>query len=250
MTMNNKEINLLRNQLSDVIVKWAESYVTGCFIAEIDLSKKVCIKNTASISFINTGNVRLAVTNWHVIDKFRELRKESSTTIFQVGNLKIDPENYIIDENINKDLVTLNLNNFDEKNFQATYCSVDSWPPPRAQENDIVVFSGYPGNYVNRTNLPEITFDSVQYFELVKKVSDDRLVLHRNLERCLLIPKARNMNGLGKLGGFSGSLVLKVDQSKKISSLIPVAIIYQGIDNWQIQHARHLDVIDHFGKIR
>ena len=238
-----------KKELVRICQNWAEMYVTGCIIAESDRSKGARILNSATFSFINTGKIYMAITNWHVIDIYRTLKSKSPSVILQVGNEVIDPEKYIIDENEKLDLVTFSFNSLIDNTFKLKFCSTETWPPAIPRKDDLVVFSGFPGNFVDKTKLPLVEFHSFQFFEFVYEVSEDHLTLHRNLGECDLTSITKNIEEFKNLGGFSGSLICKVDQSKLIP-LVPIGIIYEGSSDWQIQLARHLDIIDISGRIK
>ncbi len=61
---------------------------------------------------------------------------------------------------------------------------------------------------------------------------------------------SRTFKDLTDYGGFSGAGVFRINDKKTISSLEPVGIIYEGSNDWQIQFASHINVIDENGIIK
>lgn len=237
------------------IINLANFYCTGCFIAnENPVFAKVL--NIASFSFVDTGQIKIGITNDHVIEEFEKRKNETDDVVFYIGNLKIDPFEFLIDRSAKYDLATFNFDsvNLSTINKNLTFCSPNKWPPSRPKIDDVVVYSGFPGQFTKTKRIPEIIFNSVGVIELVQSVDEEKFTLQRDLDNDPNIRKSSgyvDMNEFKSQGGFSGTLILHIPHTEVITKVEPVGIFYQGIDTLsQISLIRHIDYIDIDGMIR
>ena len=118
----------------------------------------------------------------------------------------------------------------------------------------MVVYSGFPGQFAQKDNVPEIVFNSVGIIESIHSVDGEKFTLQRDLENDPNIQQKSghiDINEFHNQGGFSGTLILKVPHHSKITTVVPIGIFFQGIDTLsQISYIRHLDYINSDGTLK
>tara|TARA_R110000868_G_C10858743_1_gene761317 strand:+ start:701 stop:1441 length:741 start_codon:yes stop_codon:yes gene_type:complete len=237
------------------IIKLANFYCTGCFIANQN-PNNASILNTATFSFVNTGDKKLGITNHHVLEFYEQEKVKDNDVVFYVGNKVIDPSQYLIAKSPDSDLATFDFDSVDlnEINKDLAFCEPSDWPPPRPQVDDVIVYSGFPGQFVQKNNVPEIVFNSVGIIEQIHSVHSEKFTLNRDLENDPNIQQSSghiNIKSFHNQGGFSGTLILQVPHKEKLTRVVPIGIFYEGIDKLlQISYIRHLDYINKNGSLK
>ncbi|MGA2315425.1 MAG: hypothetical protein ABSG71_03495 [Thermodesulfobacteriota bacterium] len=122
--------------------------------------------NNATATLVDFGQGPMAITCFHVLEAYRKKLSEGSQIIFQIGNLKIDPLNKIIDECERLDLVTIDLKDentqkiSDGGEVSSYFFSPVSWPPQGIKCGEFVAFGGFPGRWRQHLSQKKVMFDS------------------------------------------------------------------------------------------
>ncbi len=156
----------------------------------------------------------MAITCFHVLDTYRKKLDENNQMTFQIGNLKINPLNKIIDECESLDLVTIDLK--DEKTqkigdgseISSYFFSPASWPPRDIKDGDFVAFGGFPGRWKQHLSRNEVMFDTFSCGACaVASVRDDTIVCQFEREDWVYSFNFRPDEELHDIGGLSGAPV-------------------------------------------
>jgi hypothetical protein len=120
--------------------------------------------NNGTISLVELGGRQFGITCHHVISAFREKHSSTSSSIFQIGNLKINPLERVISESKDLDLAILDLSDVDSGQIsmgrEVNFFQPVSWPSSTVAPGQFVAFGGFPGVWRNYPEHLEITFDS------------------------------------------------------------------------------------------
>lgn len=234
-------------------------YAKAAFIAEPPVTDSEPIVNHGTVSLIDFGDGPIAVTCSHVLDKYRQRLKENQQTIFQIGNLRLDPLEVIIDESQTLDLVTIDLREekvdeiADGGEIGSCFFRPRSWPPRNIVAGDSVAFGGFP-RVLRRQASPDM-FDFGTFSisgPPVTLVRDDYFVCQFEREYWeelqgpyLPLYDIENGKDLHDLGGLSGGPVfILTDVYWEL-----VGIIYQFSPEFDLLYARPTRFISESGSI-
>lgn len=172
------------------------------------------ILNNATATLVDFGRGPMAITCFHVLDVYRKELNEDNQMIFQIGNLKIDPLNKIIDECERLDLVTIDLKGEntqeigDGGEISSCFFSPVSWPPQGIKNGDFVAFGGFPGRWRQHLSQKEVMFDSFSSGACaVASVREDTIVCQFEREYWVYSFNLRPGEELHDIGGLSGAPV-------------------------------------------
>ncbi len=121
--------------------------------------------NHGTMTLVELGGRRMAVTCSHVLKKYREISDDSST-LFQISGRELDPLERIIGESPDLDLVSIDLSDIDVdelvrgEEIGSCFFVPRDWPPKQLQSGDFVAFGGFPGKWRRYPSWDEIVFDS------------------------------------------------------------------------------------------
>lgn len=166
--------------------------------------------SNGTVTLANLGGQPLAITCQHVIDGYRSQRNTSRDTMFQIGDVAVDPLEQLIDENAAIDLATLALT--DAQLAQITsggeigscVYMPTSWPPEPLTEGAYVAFGGFPGSLRVVEKLDELVFGAWSSgASRVSSVSEIQFVSAFEREAWVMAFGERDAQ-LKLLGGMSG----------------------------------------------
>lgn len=158
---------------------------------------------------------KLLITNHHVVEGWRSIKKVTPGTKFQLGSISIPIESLLIDEDKNLDLATIKVPNeiFKEINlslYKEFYIS-DALSSRISQKGDIVTLCGFPGSIRHDgdgySNMHISTIS-----EPVTDVSNNKTLVTFNRENWVQTLGVNTPENLTSLGGFSGGPVFYYDR--------------------------------------
>jgi len=172
------------------------------------------VDHNGTCGFLDTGNLQILLTAWHVVEKFRELKATNPATVLAV-NLGpgctvalSNPE--VIDHDASFDIVSLAFPDLHRHGpHDKQYFPVRTWPISRVASGSAVAFVGFPG----RRRTPHDTWGSFEPLGagfLVASASDRTIVLADQSGTMRLENSSGRSDGTVRLGGFSGSPVFLV----------------------------------------
>ena len=231
--------------------KWTINYVIYTYFADPPFIEGSKIYNSATSTLIGTGIRKFAVTNNHVIKSFEELKAIDNKVKFQIGSSVIDNiVDRIIDQNKFYDLVTFELSDEEVKSLGKQFCPFALWPPKEVEKEEVLIFTGYPGIFRDIKAPGKVYFQSVIIMEEIISTSPESFKIFLDTDNYKVLLGPRKFEDLTDYGGFSGAGVFRINDKKTIATLEPVGIIYEGSENWKLQFASHINVIDANGKIK
>jgi hypothetical protein len=235
-------------------------YAVPVFFGEPPGNKRELITSSGTVSLVDLGNGPMAVTCSHVLDGYRQRAKEDPRTIFQIGNLKLNPLEIIIDESEQLDLVTIDLRGkkIDEiasgRETVSYFFHPRHWPPQDIIEGDVVAFGGFPGIWRQRSSADEFAFVSFSSgASFVTSVRDEYFVCQLEREHWIEpqehylrpLDVGTNPKDLYDFGGLSGGPVIIVREVYWDF----VGIIYQFSSEFDLLYIRPTKFISESGSI-
>lgn len=233
-------------------MKWCLNYVIPAHIADPPSQQNAGIYKNGTCSFIDTGIRIFAVTNWHVVEYFRQKKSEKNDVIFQLGSIVYDIEERIIAEDKERDLATIDIELDELKEMEKQACLCRAWPPERIGKGERVVFAGYPGIFRETRQKRTAAFESVLRDELVESASSEQFIIAFDMTDLIEMVGSREKTELTDFGGFSGAAVFRYKDDQPIAIIEPVGIVFEHskIHETDIHLIRHIDFINADGTIR
>jgi hypothetical protein len=158
------------------------------------------------MTLVRFPELLVGVTCHHVLNKYRELKAEDPSTIFQIGRVPFNPIQHLIAEDTKRDLATFNLTSFasDANDLGlSSFIEPHHWPPRPISEEDVVCLAGFPGIWRDEISTHELRF---HWFStgatFVQSATEEQFVvgLHTG-DPIVTVNKGKE---LGFLGGLSG----------------------------------------------
>lgn len=183
-------------------------YAAPCYFGNANIPDAKINNGTASLVSYHGDNC--AITNQHVIQAYKE-RSVSEDLQFYIGNKTFVLEDILISECPDYDLAVMYLGDVEAAeigclgNVPTAFIDLHDLEEPDLNENDFILFGGYPGGYRNRRGLSVSfgTFSSGS--SQVQTVSRDIVTASLNIDQCI---KYGNEDILDDLGGISGGPAL------------------------------------------
>jgi hypothetical protein len=174
------------------------------------------IKNGTS-TIVDFGTGPIAVTCAHVLAAYRGLRESGENVYFQVGNVRLEPDAQLIDENAEMDLATISLSVKQAEKLQSDGVPGSSifhptgWPSPPVKVGDTVALGGFPGSWREKVAIDELHFDSYSIgATAVSSVGQDRFACQFERDRWLWSSSKHSLEDVRDLGGLSGGPVFAI----------------------------------------
>jgi hypothetical protein len=232
-------------EVSKYAVRFAVPVVFGESPAS---SYKAALRNGTATLLILKDRF-LAVTCQHVLAGFREL-KSVRKTMFQVGTVAMDPDDYLVSEDESLDLAVLDLTSFVgvvPGLTESQFVSPRAWPPAEVTTEDVLCLAGFPGIWRDQIALGHLRLYSLSSgASEVLSVQPDRITTAIQIDDC--ISQINHGVVLGSLGGISGGPVFAW---RKHSFLIAelVGFIYEYQEALDLLFVRSAAVLDDTGLV-
>jgi hypothetical protein len=192
-----------------------------------DASTTPKIRN-GSCFFIETPSKLLAVTARHVIEGFRELRAADERAAFQIGNIRLDPEERLSGLGMKTDIATLEIKAGEIARLKKAPITI--WPPyPPETDDHGVLLCGYPAAAVIRQSDRVASFGIYASTAVAQRVTDRQLSCTIEWENVIPSPA---LGGLPpkqyEVGGMSGGPVLSIREHAGILTFPIAGVISEG----------------------
>jgi hypothetical protein len=174
----NEAIAILQSGFGRELLHAAGNYVAPIFWTQhpsLNVKAKI---NNGSIFFLDCGLYPLAVTAWHVYDRYLSKKQRDPSLICQIGCLPFDPEERLVDGDQRLDIATFRIEATEVARIgKWIYRHVQSkWPPPPPEHDKGVFFAGFPS--IHHQIRPDQVVDWRIYSALLTtKVVKDREVI-------------------------------------------------------------------------
>lgn len=208
------------------------------------------IANNATVSFVDTGDARLIVTNAHVIQAYDKKVAAGDPIAMCVGgggartSLRLE-RSWVRDFYSRPDL-RLDLATFvvpdavDLSHFGKHFYTAPIWPPDRAVVGDFVVICGFPGQHRSQQSSMAIMNITV-LADPVSSVNDHSFTLADETQERVMVRLNPTLKALGSFGGMSGSPAFKFTSNGDHQL---VGILHESHDGLNAQfRATHADFI-------
>lgn len=205
------------------------------------------IEAGGSAGLIFTGEKRLLITAKHVTDAaFRK----GKLALLAAGNgcSPIDISSWqIIDQHDYLDVAVIDVpSEFDPTSIQRAFCGIGTWPPPRANRDDIAGFLGYAGKDRRLLDDGDLLLGLTPFCDRVSESSDRQFILADEDGGRVIARYLPDVPGFGSTGGLSGSLVF-INRS---GALLPAGTVRAADDTERATFfVAHLDYIKRDGSI-
>jgi len=199
-------------------------------------------------SLVRFGDKFVGVTCHHVLAGYRRQREEDPAIIFHFGRLQLDPEQYVIAESLELDLVTFDLTSFMgtvEGMSPQNFIDPIRWPPEAFTTEDVFAFAGFPGIWREQVSRGYLRFYSFSSGAgPVDTIGEQHLMIHLHEEECLAVVNDGRV--LGSMGGLSGGPVF-VWRSTPILFHELVGFMMEYQENYDLLYVRRATCLDSAG---
>jgi hypothetical protein len=203
---------------------------------------------SATMTLLKFGGLFIGITCQHVLVRYRELLETHANIIFQVGQAQFNPVQYLIAEDKERDLVTIDVTSFVnkiEEGRKSSFIEPVSWPPGEVSEKDVICLAGFPGIWREKLSLGHLRFFSFSTgATFVQSVGDERFAVRPKAEEGI-VTIDRGMV-LGSLGGMSGGPVF-CWRKKGLLWAEFVGFIYEHQETFDIMLVRAAKVLNRDG---
>lgn len=220
------------------------------------------VDNNGTVSFIELPGGKFLVTNHHVWDTFRNRRAVDPThKLALTGEGLARPidisDAVVVSESAELDLCVLSYPPERIEALGKEFCVPPHWPPTRANDNDDVSVTGYPG--MRRTvetmihpdlgeSIPVLWHESVILYLHAEGISARQARLRFTNPKPEVMQMSKRPITEFRWGGMSGSLVYRLDPGQ--NRFIPCGILHSaGVGLDATFYSIHLDFIRPDGTI-
>ena len=247
--MLKRKLSYQEKQLINQLERFSINFCSPCFFGDFrDDNVKV---NNGTITLIRYQGHRYGLTNYHVIDTFRERLRIEPSIKLNIGNQEVDLLDQVISESIEFDLCIISLDNFSETSFKSfgdvptIFFDIDDFSLGSLEEGDFVVFGGYPGEWRLRPQANHLVFDTFSSGgSKVVLINEKFIKCELALHECYINMTQRNE--LPKIfGGLSGGPVFyRQKSSSGIETFKMVGILCEFGENLGIFDIRPISLVN------
>ncbi len=212
--------------------------------------------NNGTVTLVDLGSGQMAITCSHVLDGYRELLKENNKVVCKIGNVILNPLEYLIDESPKLDLATLNLKKINIKEISlgkeigTSFFAPTTWPPSDVKKGDFITFGGFPGELRVQTSSDDLIFGSFSSGATeISSINDEYFICQFEREYWVETLGIKNEKDLRMLGGLSGGPVFLIRENNGIMYYEFVGIIYQFSIDFDLLYIRKAKFINKDGSI-
>lgn len=205
------------------------------------------VLHNGTMTFVNTGEKTICVTAAHVYKKYLEHNRAFNDLECQVGSVRINLEDYVIDCSDSLDLVTFEISTILLAASRASAHGAPTWPPGQLLESEIVILGGYPG-LLRIEEQGQLGTPFVSFIARVAQTSLDHSAIQLNLEDAYWPDGSGGLAPASELGGISGGPIFRY-RTDPIEYFEIVGFIYEASTSFGIIFARHASCIDGLGHI-
>jgi hypothetical protein len=203
---------------------------------------------SATMTLLKFDDLFIGVTCQHVLAHYRKLLETHENIIFQIGRAQFNPLQYLIGEDKDRDLATLDVTSFVgdiEEVGKCSFIEPPYWPPRDVSENDVICLAGFPGIWREQLGRGHLVFPSFSSgATFVQSVGEERFAIRIQAEQGV-VTFNRGMI-LGSLGGLSGGPVFCWKQGGLLWAEL-VGFIYEHQEEFDIMFVRAAKVINRDG---
>jgi hypothetical protein len=191
----------------EVMSEYPTKFAHPVYLGESPHDSETAALSSGTGVFLRLDGKLVGVTCQHVLESFREKRKDDSRAIFAFGRLVVEPDELLLDESKELDLVTFDFSSLSGRlPDQGRTVEPAQWPPGEITLDDAVAFAGFPGNWREQPARGELTFRSfASGASPIRGLHHTYFYVRLELESAIRAGTGRP--DLGPLGGLSGAPV-------------------------------------------
>ncbi len=233
-------INLTKKQqeLSLEMIRFPLKFSNACYFGSP--SDELIKVNNGTMTLVRFKGEKYGITNFHVIDAYRQRLSKEPDIVFYIGNTQIDLEETLVDEDKDLDLSILYLEGYDEEQFGSGgeipthFYDIDDFTLGSLSEGDFIMFGGYPGVWRTRPETNHLVFDSLSSGGTeVTEVTDMNIRCEIAIDKCNISLSEHHSELPENLGGLSGGPVFSIEVLPSgLAVFNLIGIIYEHIVNY------------------
>lgn len=151
------------------LLETAASYSVAIFFGQAKDRNSI---NNGTIFFVDFGQGILGITAAHVYKAYLD-KKQNANFICQIGGLRFNPEDHLIDVDYNLDIATFNIDRNIIIALNKQVHSPLNWPPKiMPKQGDDVFLAGFPAIYRAPSGKNDVEFGSAMHMLIVDSVND------------------------------------------------------------------------------
>jgi hypothetical protein len=205
------------------------------------------VLHNGTATLVDTGKKTICVTAGHVFEKYRAHKKEFGDLECQVGSVRVNLEDYLIDYSSSLDLATFELSPILLAASRALAHGAPNWPPAPVAESDIVIVGGYPG-LLRTEESGRLGTPFVSFLAPIAQTSSDHSAIQLNLEDAYWPDGSGGIAPASELGGMSGGPLFRF-RTQPVEYFELAGFIYEASASYGIIFARPASCIDDSGRI-
>jgi len=237
------------NPFFDEISKYPVRFAVPVFFGDSPKRSFTASLSNGTASLLKLGNKFLAITCHHVLDAFRR-RSATTATIFQLGYVRMTPDEHLIAESAELDLAVLDLTPFVGRVqyvTEAAFVSAAAWPPGSVSTEDVICMAGFPGVWRDQVDLGHLRFYSFSSGAAeVVSVRNRQITTTVQIQDC--VTQINHGLVLGSLGGLSGGPVFAWRKAPVIHAEL-IGFIFEYQENLDLMLVRSATVIREDGTL-
>lgn len=194
-----------------------ERCVAPIWASESRAAPPPTVNNSGTCGFVDTGEQKLLLTAWHVLDEFRRLQAIRVEAVLAVnlgpGCTVALNEPVIIDEHEELDIAVIAFSDLESyAPHDKHYFPIRIWPIATVERGQAIAINGFPGE--RRITAPLLgIFEPMGFGMLVSSASDHSIVLADESGTLHTVGPNGEIQERVRLGGFSGSPAFLVHPS-------------------------------------
>lgn len=196
------------NPFFDEISRYPVRFAVPVFFGDSPSRSFSASLQNGTASLLKLRDRFLAITCHHVLQGFRE-RSATGTSYFQIGHIRMAPDQYVIAESSALDLAVIDLTSFVGREpyvTEAAFASAPQWPPKSVTTDDVICMAGFPGVWRDQVDLAYLRFYSFSSGAAeVVSVREQQIASTVQLQDC--VTQINHGLVMGSLGGLSGGPV-------------------------------------------
>lgn len=184
----------------------------------------------ASCFILNIQGRFIGVTASHVLDLFREARRENSATICQIMHATIDPDNNLLSQSKTRDIATFSVPaELIDDGLRPGILHYESWPPPIPEKGALTMFVGFPESMRTVTGPTDLQLLAWAGLEIVEDITSREIIMAYDPTRSRSMLKNRGLPPpTFNLSGCSGGPALTFVPGNGVLEVYASGVITDG----------------------
>lgn len=235
-------------RLSRVLVGFSLTYCVPIYFG--DPSEPNGLINSGTITLVRRNDENYGITNFHVVDGFRDRLRDNPNVHLYVGGQRVELNDVLLDEDKDLDIAVLYLEGFREEVFftqgdiPTSFYNFPVSSVDDINEGGFVLFGGYPGVWRERDGR-NVVFDSFSSGGTLINDASEKNIRCEIAANKSVVTRVRRDSPPTNLGGLSGSPVfIEMEGEAGVRNFVLVGVIYEYIEQYDSILIRPLHCIN------